>query len=122
MSLSVETVSPKAVPEPPSPSTDPLTEEQWRTFFAIADTIIPSIKPRKVATPSEAPASDNDYSTAIATLEGRSDMSSREVATAYLHESASSIPEFKANMLRMFAMYMPQDQLKQFLMVLNALE
>lgn len=123
MSLPAQTVSPKAAPLPPVPSEQPFTEAQWRTLLAIADTIIPSVKPNAVAKAlTEAPVTDNEYSTAISTLKGRSETSNEEIATAYLHENASSIPEFRLAMHRLFGMYMPEDARKQLAMALSILE
>jgi hypothetical protein len=123
MSLSTQTVSPKAATLPPIPAEDPFTSAQWKTLLAIADAVIPAIKPVAVAdVQTESPAKETEYETAISTLQGSSAESSEALAAAYLQESASSIPEFKDSWHRFFMLYTPQDARKQLAMVLNVLE
>lgn len=123
MGLPTQTVSPKAAPFPPLPAEDPFTEAQWRTLFAIADAVIPAVRPIAAADArTEHTAKDDDYSTAIATLKGRSELSNEEIARAYLEESASSIPEFREGLFRTFGSYMPLATKKELAMVLNVLE
>jgi hypothetical protein len=123
MSLSTQTVSPKAASLPPIPDEDPFTPAQWKTLLAIADAVIPAVKPASVANvQSEFAVNENDYATAMSTLKGNSTESSEDVAREYLHESASSLPDFKGAWHRFFTLYTPQDARKQLVMVLNVLE
>ena len=67
--LSTATVSPKATTLPRLPAEDPLTQAQWKTLLAIAETIVPAVKPTAIArVENEIAVSDNEYSTAISTL------------------------------------------------------
>ncbi|ORY16385.1 hypothetical protein BCR34DRAFT_445943, partial [Clohesyomyces aquaticus] len=123
MSLSTASISPKATPLPPLPSEDPLTPAQWETFLAIADAIIPAIKPIATTnTETEIPANPNEYSAAISTLNGLSADSDGEVLIKqYLEENVSSNPAFREGIQRLIAVYMPQSTRKELAMILNIL-
>jgi hypothetical protein len=126
MSLPAEPVSPKAAPLPPLPSEDPLTPEQWKTLLAIADAVVPAVKPMSLANAkTEVAITDNEYSTAVGALIAlvpESDPDAHVAAKDYLAENASSSPEFQLELQRMFAMYMPQSTKKQLGMILNVLK
>jgi hypothetical protein len=126
MSLRTEAVSPKATPLPPLPAEDPLTPAQWKTLLAITDAVVPSIKPTSTANAkSEVAVQDSDYSTAVSALRAfipEDDLDADTAAKQYLADNASSNPAFKMELQRIFAMYMPQDQKKQLVMILNILE
>jgi hypothetical protein len=123
MALTTQPVSPKATPLPPLPSEDPLTAAQWKTLLAMADAIIPTIKPMATARAQiETPATQSEYSTAIGSLMGlASEPDSEALATAYLEESASSNPAFRQAIHRFLAFYMPQASRNQLIFVLNVL-
>jgi hypothetical protein len=126
MSLRTEAVSPKATPLPPLPAEDLLTPAQWKTLLAITDAVVPSIKPTSTANAkSEVAVQDSDYSTAVSALRAfipEDDLDADTAAKQYLADNASSNPAFKMELQRIFAMYMPQDQKKQLVMILNILE
>ncbi|KAF2735655.1 long-chain fatty alcohol dehydrogenase [Polyplosphaeria fusca] len=124
MSLTTQPVSPKATPLPPIPGEDPLTAAQWTTLLAIADAVIPSIKPISTAnTRIDLSATDNEYSTAVSSLRSlAADADGEAAAKAYLGECASANPLFRESLRRLFAIYMPQQSKKQLLMVLNILD
>jgi hypothetical protein len=126
MSLPVKPVSPKATPLPPIPAEDPLSPEQWKTLLAIADAVVPAIKPLSVAnTLTEVSVTDNDYSTAISelrTLIPEDDPDAETAAKEYLADNATSNPAFKLELQRIFAMYMPQSTKNQLSTVLNILK
>ncbi|EOA85119.1 hypothetical protein ACJQWK_06557 [Exserohilum turcicum] len=119
-------VSPKATPLRPLPSEDPLTPEQWNTLLAVADAIIPAITPASAAKPdSEQPAADTDYAAAVSTLRARipeSDADAESTAKGYLADVPSQHPAFRAELQRIFAVYMPVSQRNELLMVLSALD
>ena len=126
MSLATAPVSPKATPLPPLPEEDPLTPAQWKTLLAITDTVVPAIKPKSTGdVHNEVVVEDNEYSTAISSLVALTPESEPDANAAvkeYLADRASSNPRFRAELQRLFAMYMPQSVRKQLLMVLNVLE
>lgn len=126
MSLPTEPVSPKATPLPPLPAEDPLTPAQWKTLLAIADTVIPAVKPTSTANSrTEVAVADNEYSTAVSALRGltpENDPDADTAAKEYLADNASSNPLFRLELQRIFAMYMPQSTKKQLTTVLSILE
>lgn len=123
MPLTRESVSPKAVVLPPLPAADPLTAAQWKTLLAIADSVIPAIKPVSIAnTKTDIPTPDKEYSTAISTLKGLTPEADGEaVAEAYLQHSAASSPAFKEGLQRVIALYLPQSSRKELGTVLSLL-
>ncbi|KAH8731605.1 long chain fatty alcohol oxidase [Phaeosphaeriaceae sp. PMI808] len=125
MSLPIEPVSPNPTPLPPLPAEDPLTPAQWKTLLAIADAVIPAIKPKSIATlDTDVAVTDIEYSNAVTTLRAltpENDPDATAAANDYLEHNASSNPLFQLQLQRIFAMYMPQSTLKEFTMVLNIL-
>jgi hypothetical protein len=123
--LNTASVSPKATPLPPLPSEDPLTPAQWKTLLAIADAIVPTIKPMSTANArTELATTDTEYSTAISKLRQltpEDDPDADSAAREYLEEHASKDPRFRLELQRIFALYMPQSQRKELCMVLNVL-
>ncbi|KAF2744005.1 long chain fatty alcohol oxidase [Sporormia fimetaria CBS 119925] len=123
MALPAQPVSPKAAPLPPVPKVDPLTAAQWRTLLAIADTIIPDIRPASIADfQTHYVVSDNDHSTALTTLKGRFSGTTDALAKEYLQESASSDSQFRDAWHRLFGLLMPQQAKRELTVVLNLLD
>jgi hypothetical protein len=124
--LPTEPASPNATPLPPLPINDPLTPSQWKTLLAIADACVPAIKPMSAAnTKTEIAIPDTDYSAAISALRAlipKSDPDAEAMARDYLADNASSNPEFRSELHRLFAVYMPQSTRKELTMVLNILK
>lgn len=125
MSLPTQPVSPKATPLPPLPPEDPLTQAQWKTLLAIADAVIPSIKPMSTANAkSELPVTDKDYSTAVSKLKAlvpENDPNADIAVKDYLDDHASKNPAFRVELQRVFALYMCENLRKELVMVLNVL-
>lgn len=123
--LHTEPVSPKATPLPPLPSEDPLTPAQWKTLLAITDAVIPAIKPASTAKEGrDISTADNDYSTAVSKLRQLApgtDPDAEVAAKEYLEEYASRDSAFRAELQRVFALYMPHSQRQELCMVLNVL-
>lgn len=126
MSLPAQHVSPKATPLPPLPAENPLTPAQWRTLLAITDAVIPAIKPMSTAiVKNELAITDNEFSTAmsaISKLTPENDPGADDAAREYLADNASSNPAFKTELQRIFAMYLPDSQKKQLLMIMSILK
>jgi hypothetical protein len=126
MTLPTESVSPKAAQLPALPTEDPLTPAQWKTLLAIADAIVPAIKPMSTArVKTEIAVTDNEYSTAVSTLSQLTpehDPGADDAARDYLADHASRNPAFKLGLQRILAMYMPPSQKKELLMVLSILK
>jgi len=121
--LPAETVSPKVATLPRIPSEDPLTSAQWKTLLAIADAVIPVVKPIAIArTRSEIAATDNEYSTAISALTALTpDEDAQGAAKAFLEDSPASNPVFRDELRRVLALSLPQAKRKELTMVLNIL-
>jgi choline dehydrogenase-like flavoprotein len=123
--LPTEPASPKATPLPPLPTKDPLTPAQWKTLLAITDAVIPAIKPMSTAkAQTESAGTDAEYSTAVSKLRQltpEDDPNAEAASKEYLEEYASLDPAFRAELQRIFAMYMPQNQRKELGTVLNIL-
>ncbi len=126
MSLPTEPVSPKATPLPPLPSEDPLSPLQWKTLLAIADAIVPTVKPMSTAiTQTEIAVTDKEYSTVVTKLRALTPAKDPEAETItkdYLEDNATSDPNFKMELQRLFAAHMSPDQRSQLTMILNVLE
>lgn len=123
--LITEPVSPKATPLPPLPSQDPLTAAQWKTILAIADAVVPAVRPMSTAdAQTQIAATDIQYSTAISKLQQltpENDPNSDSAAREYLEEYASKDPRFRLDLQRIFGVCMPQSQRKELCMLLNVL-
>lgn len=120
-----EPVSPKATPLPPLPSDDPLTPAQWSTLLAIADAVIPAIKPMSTAkVHTDLAVTDTEYSTAVSKLKDlipAGDPDAENTVKEYLEDYGSKNPAFRLEMQRILAVYMPQSQRSQLCIVLNVL-
>lgn len=123
-SLPTATVSPKATTLPTLPAEDPLTPAQWRTLLAIAETIIPVVKPIAVARiENEIAADDNEYSAAITTLVRLTPHADGEAAAkALLDDSPASDPLFREELRRVLSLSLPYSNRKDLAMILNLLD
>ncbi|KAF1981509.1 long chain fatty alcohol oxidase [Aulographum hederae CBS 113979] len=118
-------VKPSPTQLPPVPLNDPFTPAQWKTFLALADTLIPSITPRSTASSKQLGVADAEYSTVLTTIEHvalQGQQNEEGLAKRYLAEVPSSYPAFQAGLLRFAGFYMPQDLTKQLALLLNLLD
>lgn len=126
MSLPAQPVSPKAAQLPPLPAEDPLTPAQWKTLLSITDAVIPAVKPMSTAiVKNELAVTDKDFSVAMSAvrkLTPETDPGADDAAREYLADNASSNPAFKMELQRIFALYLPQSQKKELLMILSILK
>ena len=115
-------------PLPSPPADDILTAEQWTTLFSILDTFIPSITPGDHADhdKNHLGVPDGDYSSATsaiasllpASVEG---MPKEDLIQSYLYETASSVPGFKAHVLRTLGHHTPPEPLASLSKILSFL-
>ncbi|OAG03790.1 long chain fatty alcohol oxidase [Paraphaeosphaeria sporulosa] len=121
--LPTATVSPKASTLPPIPAGDPLTPPQWKTLLAIAETIIPTVKPASIArSRTEIAVTDNEYSAHISKLRGLTpEPNGDEAAKALLDDNPASDPVFREELRRVIALTLPQSNKKDLSMILNIL-
>ena len=118
----VRTITP--TPLPPLSELDPLTKEQWKTFFAVADAIIPRILPQSEGNPQhDLVLSDSDYATIYENL-GRFVVNNEnnQLVQEYLKESASDSQEFRDTVYRLFSENVPTDLKKQLTLGLTLLK
>lgn len=127
-----KTSSIKDSPLPPAPAADGIfSPTQWATLLAIADTVIPSIRPAADKSSDD----DDDADTSIcheldsaefnrtkSTLQfGSTSPDSADHATRYLAESAGATADFKDTMCRTLGLYVPSDQRRGLSLVLSGL-
>ncbi|KAL1598803.1 hypothetical protein SLS60_007945 [Paraconiothyrium brasiliense] len=117
------TVSPKATTLPPLPAEDPLTPAQWRTLLAIAETIVPAVKPSATARGrTEIVVTDNEYSAIVSRLKGLTpDLDGEEAAKAVLDDNPALDPVFREELRRVIALTLPQSNRKDLSIILNIL-
>ncbi|QSS65062.1 long chain fatty acid oxidase [Histoplasma capsulatum] len=111
-------------PLPPAPDASTvLTPLQWKTLLALADTVIPSIRPRSAAVcPGACTISDAEFALATHTLQSvQNDFAHSDIAVQFLAENASSVPEFKESMCRVLGQQLPDEARRGISVILNAL-
>ena len=119
----VEVVRQTPAPLPPLPEGNPLSQAQWSSFMALADAIIPSVRPAATAQKlTDQTLPDSAYSDAYNGLRSViSRSASDDLLKEYLTETPSSIPAFKSNIWRLLAENIPGDPKQQILAVLSVL-
>lgn len=114
---------PLDVPLPPVSNEAVFSDEQWRVFMALADTIIPSIRSRgqqNSLTDKIVPAADLDraVSSLAANIPGPD---ASRLARQYLEERPSENPNFRIAVQRLFTEFVPEEGKSGLSLVLNAL-
>lgn len=112
---------------PPLPLADDsvLSPSQWETLLSLADTIIPSIRPKRTADARQHFILD-DVDAAKTAEDLQSTIVepgvSPDLAVQYLEESATSIPGFKESLALLLGKNTPSDQVRGIRIVLSALD
>ncbi|KAJ5343713.1 Alcohol dehydrogenase long-chain fatty [Penicillium brevicompactum] len=121
--MDVSSYTPKDVPLPPAPSTDFFTELQWKTLFALADAVVPSIHTSATARSSnDRVVADAEYSSAVSSLTSLiSGPDANSIATQYLQEDASSNPLFRSLIQRLLGNHVHSEGKNGMSLILNAL-
>ncbi|KAJ6148783.1 hypothetical protein N7497_010765 [Penicillium chrysogenum] len=103
----VSTYTPRDVPLPPAPSATYFSELQWKTLYALADALVPSIHTAATAKSSnDRVISDAEWNSAVSSLSTViSGPDAVNIATQYLHENVSSNPQFRAIVERLLGDY-----------------
>lgn len=124
MTISVwNLIAPLESPLPPPPSGEVLTDLQWTTLMAIADTVIPSISDSSQSSPGGLVVEAAEYATAVKTLNANiPDTGEADLARTYLQETPSTLPGFKQFLQRVIGDYMREDARKGLRVLLSALE
>ena len=94
----VSTYAQRDVPLPPAPSDNYFSELQWKTLYALADAIVPSIHTVATANSSnDQVISEAEWNSAVSSLSTIiSGPDAVNIATQYLQENVSSNPQFRA--------------------------
>lgn len=119
----VQQYIPLDVPLPPVSNKTVFSDEQWKVFMALADTVIPSIRSRGQSnsiTDKIVPASDLEraVSALTASIPGPD---ATQLARQYLEERPSENPKFKIGVQRLFSEFVPEEGVKGLSLILNAL-
>jgi len=124
MSVTTQSVSPRATPLPPLPTQDPLTPEQWQTLLAITDTVIPAVQSAAgVRSKGVLSVAEKEYTTAVAKLRALAPSNEDEgVVDAYLKDVPSQNPVFRDTLYRLFGIYLPQKTANELKLILNILK
>jgi hypothetical protein len=120
MAAQLSFIAPLATPLPPPPEGDVFTPDQWRTFYAIADTFIPSISKSGTSTLTELAIPDSKLAATKKSI-GLIYNSSSELVESYLFENASSIPEFKDLAHRLLTLHVRPEATRGLGFILSAL-
>jgi hypothetical protein len=119
----LEIIAPLTSPLSPPPGGEFLTDSQWNTLMAIADTVIPSIGVSSHPSPHGLAIDSTEYATAVETLKALiPEIGDRNLAQRYLEERPSALPGFKEFLHRVLGQYTREDARKGLRMLLSALE
>ena len=122
-STQLNLIAPLATPLPPPREGDVLTNAQWRTLLAIADTVIPAVEVSSHPSLSSLSLSSAEYSTAIDAIRTRLPTNApAELAERYFQETASSIPAFQDLVRRTLSDFLHEEARKGIRVILSALE
>lgn len=118
------TYTPREVPLPPGPDASFFTEAQWKTLFALADTIIPSIRTAAtVRSSTDKVISTAEWDSAVTKLSSLiPSPDAAKVAAIYLEEDVSSNPVFRACVERIMGHYVHEEGKSGFGLIMNALK
>ena len=121
--IQLKFITPLDAPLPAPPVGEVLTEAQWTTLFAIADTIVPAIKVSSTPSVHTLYVQASEYATTVDTIkQGIQAETNADLPQTYLRESASSIPAFRESLRRILGEYVREDARKGFRVILSALE
>ena len=122
-STQLNLIAPLDVPLPPPPEGEPLTESQWTTLMAVADTVIARIEVSSTISMNGLSLPASDYARAVEDLKQRLPSGSKDqLLQSYLRENASSVPAFRDLLRRTIADYVNEDSKKAIRVILSALE
>lgn len=121
--MQLNMISPLETPLPPARKGEVLTDSQWATLMAIADTLIPSIGLSSNDSPKTLGLSESDYASAEEAVRSRLPPNEdAKLATRYLRENASSVPQFRDLLSRFMRDYLHTEAQKGIRVILSALE
>lgn len=117
----VSAYTPVETPIPPAPNSSFFSDAQWKTLFALADAIVPSIRTAATAKSStDKVISIAEWDDAVSKLSSLiTGHDSVAIATRYLEEDVSSNPTFRAYVERIIGNH---EGKAGFGLILNALK
>lgn len=122
-STQLNLIAPLDTPLPPPPDGQVLTQSQWNTLMAIADTVIPSIEVPSTLSNSSLCITASDYTSAVETISKRlPPQTDSNLTQRFLQENASSVPGFRELLQRTLGDYVREDARKGIRVILSALE
>ncbi|KAJ0418552.1 hypothetical protein BJY00DRAFT_178063 [Aspergillus carlsbadensis] len=115
--------SPSVAPLAPVSTEQVFSDLQWKTLLSLADTVIPSVRgPRARKSRSTKVVPQAKLDVALETLKaGIPGPDAGNLATQYLEENLTSIPEVRQALQRLFTEYVHQEGRNGLSMVLTAL-
>lgn len=119
-------ISPIATVLPDPPANEVLTPEQWTTLLAIAETVIPDIRPTPAGIKKEGPQlylTESEYQTTLSEL--RSSVANPPddaVLTRFLSESPANSEDFRREFQRTMAVNVRDDARKGVALILSTLK
>lgn len=100
-----------------------LTESQWTTLMAIADTIIPSLEVSSKLSNDGLAIQASEYTNAVEKIKNRlTTTDAPDLPARYLGENATSTPGFKELLRRTLGDYVREDARKGIRVILSALK
>ncbi|KAJ5157947.1 Alcohol dehydrogenase long-chain fatty [Penicillium coprophilum] len=123
MATHVSTYTPRDVPVPPVPSATYFSELQWKTLYALADAVVPSIHTAAtVKSSNDRVISDAEWNAAVSNLSTLiSGPDAVKIATQYLQENVSSNPHFRAIVERLLGNQVHDEGRNGFGLIMTAL-
>ncbi|KAL2869247.1 uncharacterized protein BJX67DRAFT_370880 [Aspergillus lucknowensis] len=115
--------TPLAAPLAPVSTKEVFSDLQWKTLLSLADTVIPSVRgPRGRRSRSAKVVPQAQLDAAFETIKaGIPGPDAATIATQYLEEHLTSIPEVRQALQRLFTEYVHEEGRNGLSMVLNAL-
>ena len=112
-----------ASPLPPSPEGEVLTPAQWVTLFAAGDAVISSIGTVPDLPHENLILQQPEYASTLEKLKAIVPLGTDpDLPRQYLQEDASSVPQLRASLHRLFGHYLRTDARNGLITVLSALE
>lgn len=121
--LALDVIAPLESPLPAPPEGEILTDSQWKTLMAIADTVLPSLVGSSQASQETLSIDSAEYEKTVDSLEAQIPKTGKaDLVRAYLEECPSKLPGFKQSLHRVIGEYLREDARKGLRVLLSVLE
>ena len=119
-------LAPLATVLPSPPDDEVLSAEQWTTLMAVAETVIPEVRPSPTSKIPDGPQmylSDEEYRATVAEMKSSvQNAPENTVLESYLSESPANSEEFRREFQRTLACHIREDARKGIALVLSTLK